>query len=107
MNRLTRSCSFAALLMGMALSPAVLAQDSSYRPTGQQIPPPACYTLMESFEDLRAGPAPAACSAQSHQDWLSDVQHWRAERRIRIGYDEHATQSRRWSGRSPASCSRR
>ena len=49
MNRFTRSCRFAALLMGMALSPAVLAQDSSYRPNGQQIPPPACYTLMESF----------------------------------------------------------
>ncbi|HXS06018.1 MAG TPA: SUMF1/EgtB/PvdO family nonheme iron enzyme [Rhizomicrobium sp.] len=88
MKRFTRSCSFAALMTGSALSSVALAQDSSYRPNGQQIPPPACYTQMESFEDLRAGPAPAPCSAQSHQDWLKDVQHWRSERHIRTGYDD-------------------
>src|SRR5512146_720028 len=86
MNRLSHSASLVALLMAMA-SPAA-TQDSSYRPQGQQIPPPACYTLMESFEDLRAGPPPAPCTAQSHQDWLKDVQHWRAERHIRTSYDD-------------------
>ena len=25
--------------------------------------------------------------ASTHQEWLKDVGHWRAERKIRIGYD--------------------
>jgi formylglycine-generating enzyme required for sulfatase activity len=67
---------------------AALAQDTSYRANGQQIPPPACYTAMESFENLRAGAVPAPCTRQTHDEWLKDVQHWREERRIRIGYDD-------------------
>jgi formylglycine-generating enzyme required for sulfatase activity len=27
------------------------------------------------------------CTPASHADWLADITHWRAERRIRIGYD--------------------
>jgi formylglycine-generating enzyme required for sulfatase activity len=88
MNRSMRLGAFGALLVGTASLLPALAQDSSYRPTGQQIPPPTCYTQMESFEDLRAGPAPASCTAQTHQAWLSDVQHWRTERHIRTGYDD-------------------
>lgn len=64
------------------------AQDSNYRPQGQQIPPPACYTLTEAWEDLRAGQGPAPCTPQLQQEWLKDVQHWKEERRIRIGYDD-------------------
>ncbi|HEY4276235.1 MAG TPA: SUMF1/EgtB/PvdO family nonheme iron enzyme [Rhizomicrobium sp.] len=76
---------FVATLLGTG---AAHAQDSNYRPQGQQIPPPACYTAMENFENLRAGPAPAACTQKSHEEWLKDVRHWRDERRIRIGYDD-------------------
>src|SRR5579863_7429662 len=67
---------------------AAQAQDSSYRPRDQQIPPPACYTLTEAFEDLRAGNGPASCTPQLQQEWLKDVRHWREERRTRIGYDD-------------------
>lgn len=67
---------------------AAQAQDSSYRPKDQQIPPPACYTIMEAWEDLRAGTVPASCTPQLQQEWLKDVQHWKEERRIRIGYDD-------------------
>jgi formylglycine-generating enzyme required for sulfatase activity len=28
-----------------------------------------------------------ACTAEDHASWLTDIQHWRTERRIRIGYD--------------------
>jgi len=28
-----------------------------------------------------------ACGATTHQEWLTDVSHWRDERKIRIGYD--------------------
>ncbi len=65
-----------------------VAQDSNYRPRDQQIPPPTCLTAQETWENLRAGTAPAPCSAAAHQDWLKDVRHWRDERRIRIGYDD-------------------
>jgi len=29
----------------------------------------------------------APCTSLTHQEWLADITHWRAERRIRIGYD--------------------
>jgi len=32
------------------------------------------------------GPS-TGCTGQTHSKWLSDIQHWRMERRIRIGYD--------------------
>ncbi|HEY1946077.1 MAG TPA: SUMF1/EgtB/PvdO family nonheme iron enzyme [Bryobacteraceae bacterium] len=60
------------LLLGLSLAPS--AQDSKYRPKNQLIPGPEC----------RGGPA--ACGS-THQEWLKDVSHWRAERKIRIGYD--------------------
>jgi len=78
------------LLVAALLSPALSAQaqDSNYRPQGQQIPPPACYTLMEAWEDLRAGQGPQSCTPQLLQEWLKDIKHWKDERRIRIGYDD-------------------
>jgi len=58
------------------------AQDTSYGPREQQIPPPACFTIRGAWE---GGYVP--CSASSHRDWLSDITHWRNERLIRIGFD--------------------
>jgi gamma-glutamyl hercynylcysteine S-oxide synthase len=77
-----------AALTSAAAALPVWAQDSNYRPVGQQIPPPACYTLTEAWEDLRAGQGPAACTPKLQQEWLKDIQHWKQERRIRIGYDD-------------------
>lgn len=77
-----------AALTSVAAALPVWAQDSNYRPVGQQIPPPACYTLTEAWEDLRAGQGPAACTPKLQQEWLKDIQHWKQERRIRIGYDD-------------------
>ena len=44
------------------------AQDTRYEPKGPQIP----------------GPATSA----DFPKWLADIQHWRMEHRIRIGYDD-------------------
>jgi formylglycine-generating enzyme required for sulfatase activity len=73
----------AVLLLLAFMAPAlVCAQDTHYGPTGQQIPPPACLILRGAWE---GGYVP--CTAQTHQQWLTDITHWRTERRIRIGYD--------------------
>lgn len=58
------------------------AQDSSFRPKGQQIPVPACLTMKGLWE---GGSKP--CSQTGHPAWLADITHWRTERRIRLGYD--------------------
>jgi formylglycine-generating enzyme required for sulfatase activity len=58
------------------------AQDSRYRPDRQQIPGPACLTMKGAWEG-----GSKACAAEDHASWLTDIQHWRMERRIRIGYD--------------------
>ncbi|HVO62753.1 MAG TPA: SUMF1/EgtB/PvdO family nonheme iron enzyme [Terriglobales bacterium] len=69
-------CLFAA----SGISPA---QDSHFRPEGQQIPAPECLTMKGLWE---GGSEP--CSQSEHEAWLADITHWRAERRIRIGYDD-------------------
>jgi hypothetical protein len=68
--------------LALFLVPSLAAQDTSYAPKGQQIPPPGCFTIRGAWE---GGYMP--CTASSHRDWLEDITHWRAERRIRIGYD--------------------
>ena len=70
-----------ALLAALSAVP-ICAQDTFYAPKAQQIPPPACFTMRGAWE---GGYVP--CTPLSHQDWLTDITHWRAERRIRIGYD--------------------
>ncbi len=51
-------------------------------PRGQQIPAPDCLNLHNAWE----GPQ-ILCPPFIHEHWLDDLQHWRAERRIRIAYD--------------------
>ena len=58
------------------------AQDTRYAPRGQQIPPPDCMNLHNAWE----GPQ-TICPPFAHERWLEDLQHWRAERRIRIAFD--------------------
>jgi hypothetical protein len=78
MIKLPAGLSLFAALLAMPASP----QDTRYAPVGQQIPPPACL-MMHGVKD---GPY-VPCAASAYQEWLTDMTHWRAERRIRIGYD--------------------
>ncbi len=73
------------LIFAMLVVPGA-AQDSHYSPAGQQLPPPECLTLSNAYAAAING-GYAGCPAQTHEAWLKDISHWRAERRIRIGYD--------------------
>ena len=64
------------LILACCTSPA-LAQDTAYAPRGQQIPPPACMNLHNAWEGNQGG-----CPPFVHVNWLSDLQHWRTERRF-------------------------
>ena len=57
---------------------------------GQQIPAPDCMNLHNVWEDC----ADRACPPNAHERWLDDLQHWRAERRIRTAFDPPATSAR-------------
>jgi gamma-glutamyl hercynylcysteine S-oxide synthase len=70
-------------ILAATLTLAAAAQDTAYGPRGQQIPPPDCMNLHNAWE----GTLTAGCAAFTHQRWLADLEHWRAERRIRIAYD--------------------
>jgi gamma-glutamyl hercynylcysteine S-oxide synthase len=67
-------CLFAAALAA--------AQDTAYSPRGQQFPSPDCMNLHYAWENL----APA-CPPFTHERWLADITHWRAERHIRVTFD--------------------
>jgi gamma-glutamyl hercynylcysteine S-oxide synthase len=58
-------------------------QDSLYRPERQQIPTPDCLVMRAAWEGGQT-----VCSPNEHKVWLSDIIHWRNERRIRIGYSD-------------------
>jgi len=73
---------FGVVVLGMISCVWIAAQDSHYSPDGQQIPPDRCLVVRG---DSERGDIP--CTAWNHQVWLADITHWRAERRIRIGYD--------------------
>jgi formylglycine-generating enzyme required for sulfatase activity len=71
-----------AIFAGMTCLTAV-AQDTAYPPRYQQIPAPECMNLHYLWD----GPLPPPCPANIHERWLSDLQHWRTERRIRSAFD--------------------
>jgi len=58
------------------------AQDTGYHMQEQQIPAPPCLEMHYAWQ----GPQ-VTCPPQVHERWLADLEHWRAERRIRIAYD--------------------
>ena len=58
------------------------AQDGAYKPRNQLIPGPDCLTMKGAW----TGAASSSCTEAAHADWLKDIQHWRMERSIRIGY---------------------
>jgi formylglycine-generating enzyme required for sulfatase activity len=65
-----------------ALALGAAAQDTLFGSRGQQIPAPDCMNLHNAWEG-----AQVTCTPFTHDRWLRDLQHWRAERRIRIAYD--------------------
>ena len=75
------------LALGVAV-PAARAQDSQFvgrytdgwDPVPQQISGPACLNAHDEA-------AATACTTAEHEAWLTDIRHWRTERRIRIGYN--------------------
>jgi iron(II)-dependent oxidoreductase len=75
-----------ALLTASMLTAVAVAQDSHNRPVNQQFPSPDCLTLSNAYLVALAG-GYKPCSAKTHEEWLQDLEHWRTERRIRIGYD--------------------
>ena len=68
-----------------ALSVAIgaAAQDTQYHPMGQQIPGHECNYLYHLWD----GASQPGCISGIHERWLRDIEHWRAERLIRIAYD--------------------
>jgi iron(II)-dependent oxidoreductase len=68
-----------ALILSVGLSQA---QDSKYKPQAQQIPSPECLTLKGAWLGVSE-----PCAQTTHQAWIKDLEHWRSERRIRIGFD--------------------
>ena len=83
-NRSKASC----FLMTMFLVVATLveAQDTKFVPGGPweqlMIAPPDCLSPSDEWK-----PTDNERSCVDHEEWLNDITHWRAERRIRIGYD--------------------
>lgn len=60
-----------------------VAQDTSNPPKWEIFSGPNCAQVPE----WNAPGAPSTCTAEQSAAWLKDMQHWRAERRIRVGYD--------------------
>jgi formylglycine-generating enzyme required for sulfatase activity len=73
-----------SLAVTMSLASFLSAQDTDFSPKWEQIPGPNCATPPEW--DARS--APATCDKEEIQQWLHDISHWRAERRVRVGYDD-------------------
>jgi iron(II)-dependent oxidoreductase len=79
----------------------ISAQDSKYVPrrsnAGMMINAPSCHTPGDPWV-----PNDAGASCESHESWLNDIKHWRAERRVRIGYDGHRYEipALQWTQRS-------
>ena len=65
-----------ALLTATMLVAPAIAQDSHYRPVNQQFPSPECLTESNAYLAALAG-GYKSCSAETHEGWLHDLQHWR------------------------------
>ncbi len=71
-----------SVILVVAFSLTAAAQDTQFPARGQQIPPPPCMNLRNAWEGSQL-----ICPPFTHDRWLADLEHWRAERRIRTTYD--------------------
>jgi gamma-glutamyl hercynylcysteine S-oxide synthase len=92
------------LMLGLAavtLTRPAAAQDTKYVPDGiwnqLMIAGPQCLAPKDEWEPEDGDPA-----CVTHEAWLNDITHWRAERRIRIGYEDSRYQipALQWTQRS-------
>lgn len=90
-----------SILVFLALTEVISAQDSKYVPrrssAGLMINAPSCHSPADPWASNSVD-----TSCESHESWLNDIKHWRAERRIRIGYDGHRYEipALQWTRRS-------
>jgi len=74
------------LFIGGVIPACTHAQDTHFPPDSEQIPPPSCLTIGNAYLTAIGGGF-VGCPPGAHEGWLEDVEHWRTERLIRIGYD--------------------
>ena len=90
---------FAPILVAL-FAATLAAQDTGSEPKGEQIPGPHNPAEMDDHCCAKGGERPAAVS--TWKTWLADLQHWRAEHLIRIGYDgaQYERPELQWSQKS-------
>lgn len=71
-----------AVLAAISIHRLISAQDSAFKPVGQQIPAPGCLAIHGAWEG-----GSSACSDDAHAAWLKDIHHWKMERLVRVGYN--------------------
>ena len=69
-----------AVVIASGLAMSTPAQEN-VSPQGEQIPPPSCLVHRAAWLGGKSGP----CSAEDYSNWLTAIQLWRFERRIRQG----------------------
>jgi formylglycine-generating enzyme required for sulfatase activity len=82
-----RDVCLGALLGAIALAAA--AQDTLYPAREQQIPAPDCMNLHFAWQNVLQ----PTCQPGVHLRWLTDLEHWRTERRIRVAFDSSRYES--------------
>ncbi len=84
----------------MLLAVPLCAQDTRYKPEGEQIPGPANLsgTLGPCCAQHEEGPVPM----DDWEAWLDDLRHWRMEHLIRIGYNgkQYSRPELQWTERA-------
>ena len=80
--------------LNFLLGAGLTAQDTKYPPEGEQIPGPPIASDSDERCCWRSDQARVSASA-----WLADIQHWRHEQLIRMGYDgaEYARPELKWT----------
>jgi gamma-glutamyl hercynylcysteine S-oxide synthase len=66
-----------------ALAMTAAAQDTAFWPNNQQFPTPDCLNMHFAWENSLQ----PTCPPGTHDRWLNDLKHWRAERHIRTTFD--------------------
>jgi gamma-glutamyl hercynylcysteine S-oxide synthase len=81
-----RNHAMPTVLLCIACLTPLYAQDTHFTPVGEQIPAPPCMTLKSPYQTALDGGF-FSCPPLAHKAWLNDMDHWRLERKIRVGYD--------------------